>query len=60
MQRVVAFVFVGFILVTMADFPETAPLAVGFAYLILLSAAMTVGPVALSRINELITEGNAA
>ena len=50
MQRIAAFVFVSFVLFTAADIPQTSELAVAFAYLILLSAAMTVGPSAFARI----------
>lgn len=60
MNRIVAFAFVGFVLVTASDFPETASLAVAFAYLILLSALMTVGPVAFGRITDLITQSTTA
>lgn len=53
MRRVAAFAFVGFVLFVGADIPQTAELAVAFAYLILLSAAMTVGPAAFGRISAL-------
>lgn len=53
MQRIAAFAFVAFVLFTAADIPQTAELAVAFAYLILLSAAMTVGPVGLARLSAL-------
>lgn len=53
-QRVVAGGIVFFSLVTLADIPATSKLAVAFAYLILLSAALTVGPVAFGRVSALV------
>ena len=53
MQRIAAFAFVGFVLFVGADIPQTAELAVAFAYLILLSAALTVGPSAFARVSDL-------
>lgn len=54
MQRIIAGGIVFFSLVILADYDQTASLAVAFAYLILLSAAMTVGPVAFGRLSELV------
>jgi hypothetical protein len=42
------------VLITASDFEPTSELAVAFAYLILLSAVLTVGPVVADRINSLI------
>lgn len=54
MQRVIAGGIVFFVLVMLADIPATSEVAVAFAYLILLSAALTVGPVAFGRISSLV------
>lgn len=54
LQRGVAFGIVFFSLVMLADIPATSEVAVAFAYLILLSAALTVGPVAFGRISNLV------
>lgn len=54
MKRIAAFAFVSFVLFTAADIPQTSEIAVAFAYLILLSAAMTVGPNALARISAFV------
>lgn len=53
-QRVAAFIIVGMFLVIMADYETTAPIAVGFAYLFLLSSLILVGPVAFGRLQTLI------
>lgn len=53
-QRVAAFVLVGVSLVIMADYGPTAPIAVGFAYLFLLSTLYLVGPVAFERLQKMI------
>lgn len=53
-QRVIAGGIVFFALVMLADIPATSQIAVAFAYLILLSAALTVGPVAFARISTLV------
>jgi hypothetical protein len=53
-QRIAAFVIVGVFLVVAADYETTAPLAVGFAYLFLLSTLYLVGPVAFSRLQTVI------
>lgn len=53
-QRVAAFVIVGASLVILADFPTTAPIAVGFAYLFLLSTLILVGPIAAQRLQSMI------
>lgn len=55
MQRIVAGGIVFFALVTLADTDTFGSLAVAFAYLILLSAALAVGPVAFGRISKLVT-----
>lgn len=52
--RIVAGGIVFFTLVLFADIPATSQIAVAFAYLILLSAALTVGPVAFARISSLV------
>lgn len=52
-QRVTAFVIVGVMLVVAADYDTTAPLAVGFAYLILLTAVYFVGPIAFGRLQDM-------
>lgn len=54
MQRLVAGGVVFFALVILADFDTTASIAVAFAYLILLSSLLTVGPVAMERISTLV------
>jgi hypothetical protein len=54
MQRIFAGGIVFLTLIIVADNPSTATIAVAFAYLILLSAAMTVGPVAFARISSLV------
>lgn len=56
-QRLAAFSFVAFVLFVAADIPATSEIAVAFAYLILLSAAMTVGPAAFGRISALFPTG---
>lgn len=53
-QRVAAFVIFGVMLVVLADYPTTAPIAVGFAYLFLLSVLVLVGPIAFGRLQALI------
>lgn len=53
-RRAAAFGVVAFFLITAADIEPTAELAVAFSYLILLSAAMTVGPVAFARLSSLV------
>lgn len=54
MQRIAAGVVVFLSLTILADLPATSELAVAFAYLILLSAALTVGPVAFARVSSLV------
>lgn len=54
MQQVVAFGVVAFVLVTASDFDTTAPVAVAFAYVILLTTAIAVGPVAFDRISSIV------
>jgi len=53
-QRVVGFVIVGFVLVIFADFPQTASIAVAFAYLIMVAALMAAGPSAFARVSALV------
>jgi hypothetical protein len=53
-QRVAAFAIVAVSLVILADYDTTAPIAVGFAYLFLLSTLYLVGPVAMSRLQSMI------
>lgn len=57
MNRVIAGGVVFFTLIVASDIDATSELAVAFAYLILLSAAMTVGPVAFARVSDLVTKG---
>jgi hypothetical protein len=56
-QQIIGFGIVGFVLITGSDFDATAPIAVAFAYVILLTVLLTVGPVAFDRIANL-TKGN--
>lgn len=60
MQRIIAGGIVFFALVTLADTDTFGSVAVAFSYLILLSAALTVGPVAFGRISKLVTTGGGA
>jgi hypothetical protein len=53
-QQVAAFIIAGSMLVILADFETTAPIAVGFAYLFLLSTLFLVGPTAFGRLQTLI------
>lgn len=53
-QRIAAGIFVGFVLIVAADYNATAPIAVGFAYLILISTLMLVGPAAFENIQRMI------
>lgn len=57
MTRIIAAGIVFFVLVVASDLDETSELAVAFAYVILLSAALTAGPVAFARISDLVTKG---
>lgn len=59
MQRVAAFTVAGVMLVILADFPTTSPLAVAFAWLIFLSTLYLVGPVAMERVQAFITPKSA-
>lgn len=52
--RLFAGVFVGFVLIVASDFETTAPIAVGFAYLFLLSTLMIVGPAAFGNVQRLV------
>jgi hypothetical protein len=54
MERIIAGGVVFLALIIVADYDATAPIAVAFAYLILLSAAMTVGPVAFGRVSAMV------
>jgi len=54
MERIAAGAIVFLSLTILADIPATSRLAVAFAYVILLSAALTVGPTAFGRISELV------
>jgi hypothetical protein len=54
MERYAAGAIVFFSLIVIADIPSLSLIAVAFAYLILLSAAMTVGPVAFGRLSTLV------
>lgn len=53
-RRIFAGGIVFFTLVILADIPATSEVAVAFAYLILLSAALTVGPVAFARVSSAV------
>lgn len=54
-RQIAAGAFVALVLLTAADFEPTSSIAVAFAYLILLAALMTIGPVAFDRITTLVT-----
>lgn len=54
-KPLIAFGVVAFFLVTASDFEATAPVAVAFSGVILLSTALLVGPVAFNRITALVT-----
>jgi len=52
-QRTGAFVIVAMFLVIASDFDTTAELAVAFAYLILISSLLVVGPAAFANLSKL-------
>ncbi len=52
-QRVAAFVVVTLSLLVAADLPQTAELAVAFAYLIMVGVLVAAGPTAFARISTL-------
>lgn len=54
-QRLAAWGFVIFTLIVLAEFNATAELSVAFAYLILLSVLLTVGPVAFDNLSKMFT-----
>lgn len=54
MERIIAGGVVFLSLIILADNPSTEALGVAFAYVILLSTAMAVGPVAFGRISSLV------
>lgn len=56
-QRIAAWGVVVFVLIVFAEFDATAELSVAFAYLILLSVLLTVGPVAFDNLSKMVTEG---
>lgn len=60
MQRIAGGAFVFFVLITGASFDATAALAVAFAYLILISSALIVGPAAFDNLSRLFAKGSAA
>ena len=51
-RRVGAFIVATLFLVIMADYETTAQLAVAFSFLILLVAAMNVGPAAFGKLQK--------
>jgi hypothetical protein len=53
-QRIAGGIFVGFVLVVASDFTPTAQLAVAFAYLILISSALVVGPAAFDNVSRMV------
>jgi hypothetical protein len=53
-QRIAAWGVVVFTLIVLAEFDVTAELAVAFAYLILLSVLLTVGPVAFDNLSKMV------
>lgn len=54
-ERIAAWGVVIFALIVLAEFNATAELSVAFAYLILLSVLLTVGPVAFDNISKMFT-----
>lgn len=60
MQRIFAGGVVFLVLIVLADNESTESIAVAFAYLILLSALMTVGPVAFGRVSALVNASSAS
>lgn len=54
-ERIAAWGVVIFTLIVLAEFNSTAELSVAFAYLILLSVLLTVGPVAFDNISKMFT-----
>lgn len=54
MERIAAGIVVGLMLIIVADIEPLSPIAVAFAYLILLSVLMTAGPTAFKRISSLV------
>lgn len=60
MERVIAGGVLFFSLILVADIDPLAEIAVAFAYLILLSATMTVGPVAFARISKMVGGSSSA
>lgn len=53
-NQLVGFGILFFTLIVASDFDATAPLAVAFAYLILLAVLMTAGPIAMQRLAALM------
>lgn len=53
-QQIIGFGIVSFALIVASDFPATGTVAVAFAYLILLGALMSAGPVAFERLSNLV------
>lgn len=54
MERIAAGGVVFFTLIVLADVPTTSALAVAFAYIILIGALMSIGPVAFGRVSRLV------
>lgn len=60
MERIAGGAFVFFVLIVAADFNATASIAVAFAYLILISSALVVGPAAFANLSSLFGAAPAA
>jgi hypothetical protein len=57
-QRFMAWGVVAFSLIVLAEVPSTSQLAVAFAYLILVSVLLTVGPSAFANIQAMFGDSN--
>lgn len=55
MERIAGGAFVFFVLIVGADFDTTAPIAVAFAYLILISALLLKGPAAFANLSKIVS-----
>ena len=53
-SQIVGFGVMSFMLIVASDIETTAPLAVAFSGIILLTATIAVGPVAFDRISKLV------
>lgn len=56
-NRVAGAIVVAMFLVIASDFDPTAELAVAFAYLILISSLLVIGPQAFANLSALVTKG---